>query len=74
MLLATAPVTVPAIVMDVGFLRGWNAPWAAWVPVCGTAFWTVGLPLLWPHALGGAIMVFSIAFRELVDSVLLRLP
>lgn len=117
-LLATVPVAVPAIVMAVGFLRGWNAPWAAAFPVYGTgailvgyylaqylpytvqyvqagnrtlpaslewaarvhgagttaSFWTVALPLLWPHALGGAIMVFSISFRELVGSVLLRPP
>ncbi|MBX3142508.1 MAG: iron ABC transporter permease [Trueperaceae bacterium] len=34
----------------------------------------VSLPLLWPHALAGAIMMFSIGFRELVGSVLLRPP
>ena len=117
-LLATVPVAVPAIVMAVGFLRGWNAPWAADLPIYGTgailalyylaqylpfpvqyvqagirslpaslepaarvhgagagmALWRIGLPLLWPHALGGAILVFSIAFRELVGSVLLRPP
>jgi iron(III) transport system permease protein len=32
------------------------------------------LPLLWPHCTGGAILIFSIAFRELVGSVLLRPP
>jgi iron(III) transport system permease protein len=32
----------------------------------------IAIPLLWPHALAGAIMIFSIAFRELVGSVLLR--
>jgi iron(III) transport system permease protein len=32
------------------------------------------VPLLWPHCLGGAILIFSIAFRELVGSVLLRPP
>lgn len=32
------------------------------------------MPLLWPHCLGGAILIFSIAFRELVGSVLLRPP
>ena len=117
-LLATLPIAVPAIVMAVGFLRGWNAPWAAAAPIYGTgailalyylaqylpfpvqyvqagarslpaslepaarvhgagpavAFWRVAVPLLWPHALGGAILVFSIAFRELVGSVLLRPP
>jgi iron(III) transport system permease protein len=31
-------------------------------------------PLLWPHCLAGAILIFSIAFRELVGSVLLRPP
>lgn len=35
-LLATVPVAVPAIVMAVGFLRGWNAPWAADLPIYGT--------------------------------------
>jgi ABC-type spermidine/putrescine transport system permease subunit II len=29
-------------------------------------------PLLWPHCLAGAILIFSISFRELVGSVLLR--
>ncbi len=57
-LLATVPVTVPAIVMAVGFLRGWNAPWTADLPIYGT----------------GAILVFSIAFRALAWSVLLRPP
>ena len=32
------------------------------------------MPLLWPYCLGGAILIFSIAFRELVGSVLLRPP
>lgn len=32
----------------------------------------IAIPLLWPHALAGAIMIFSISFRELVGSVLLR--
>jgi iron(III) transport system permease protein len=31
-------------------------------------------PLLWPHCLAGAILIFSISFRELVGSVLLRPP
>jgi iron(III) transport system permease protein len=31
-------------------------------------------PLLWPHCLAGAILIFSIAFRELVGSALLRPP
>jgi iron(III) transport system permease protein len=31
-------------------------------------------PLLWPHCLSGAILIFSISFRELVGSVLLRPP
>jgi iron(III) transport system permease protein len=31
-------------------------------------------PLLWPHCLAGAILIFSIAFRELVGSVLMRPP
>jgi ABC-type Fe3+ transport system permease subunit len=31
-------------------------------------------PLLWPHCLGGAVLIFSISFRELVGSVLLRPP
>lgn len=118
MLLATIPVAVPAITTAVGFIRGWNAPWAASLPVYGTGtilllFYLaqylpyvvqyvaagqsglsrnlelaarvhganqfrnllhIALPLLWPHALAGAIMIFSIAFRELVGSVLLRPP
>ena len=37
-------------------------------------FWRVAVPLLWPHALAGAILIFSIAFRELVGTVLLRPP
>jgi iron(III) transport system permease protein len=104
--------------MAVGFIRGWNAPWAGWLPIYATP-WIVGLyytaqflpyavqyaraglaaispsyewaarvhgagrvrtlvkivaPLLWPHSLGGAILIISIAFRELVGSVLLRPP
>jgi iron(III) transport system permease protein len=35
-------------------------------------FVRIMVPLLWPHALAGAIMIFSISFRELVGSVLLR--
>ena len=31
-------------------------------------------PLLWPHCLAVAILIFSISFRELVGSVLLRPP
>ncbi len=31
-------------------------------------------PLLWPHSLAGAILIFSISFRELVGSSLLRPP
>jgi iron(III) transport system permease protein len=31
-------------------------------------------PLLWPHALAGGVLIFSISFRELVGSVLLRPP
>ena len=31
-------------------------------------------PLLLPHCLAGAILIFSISFRELVGSVLLRPP
>ena len=118
MSLALIPVATPAITMAVGFIRGWNAPWSAWLPLYGSAlivglFYTAqflpyavqyaraGLaaippsyewaarvhgasagkavrriiaPLLWPHCLGGAILIFSIAFRELVGSVLLRPP
>jgi iron(III) transport system permease protein len=117
-ILAVIPVATPAITMAVGFIRGWNAPWFAWVPVYGSAllltlFYTaqflpyavqyaraglrtipssyewaarvhgassgrtvlrIVLPLLWPHCLAGAILIFSIAFRELVGSVLLRPP
>jgi iron(III) transport system permease protein len=116
--LGLIPVCTPAITMAVGFIRGWNAPWTAWLPVYGSA-WIVGLyysgkflpfavhyaraglaampssyewaarvhgatsgntmrrivaPLLWPHCLAGAILIFSISFRELVGSVLLRPP
>ena len=116
--LALIPSATPAITMAVGFIRGWNAPWTAWLPLYGSAllvglFYTAqylpyavqyaraGLaaipasyewaarvhgagnavtslqiiaPLLWPHCLAGAILIFSIAFRELVGSVLLRPP
>jgi iron(III) transport system permease protein len=115
---ALIPVATPAITMAVGFIRAWNAPWSAWLPLYGSAlivglFYTaqflpyavqyaraglaaipasyewaarvhgasagravrrVLMPLLWPHCLGGAILIFSIAFRELVGSVLLRPP
>ncbi|MBA2665814.1 MAG: iron ABC transporter permease [Trueperaceae bacterium] len=115
---ASLPIAIPAITMAVGYIRGWNAPWAAGLSVYGTAtilllyyvaqylpfvvqyvqagqagvspsferaarvhgagafvtFWRVAVPLLWPHALAGAILVFSIAFRELVGTVLLRPP
>ena len=115
---ALIPVATPAITMAVGFIRGWNAPWSAWLPLYGSAlivglFYTaqflpyavqyaraglaaipssyewaarvhgasagkatrrIVVPLLWPHCLGGAILIFSIAFRELVGSVLLRPP
>lgn len=118
LLLASIPVAVPAITTAVGFIRAWNAPWAASLPVYGTGtilllyflsqylpfvaqyvaagqagmstnlelaarvhgatrlrnLAHVALPLLWPHALAGAIMIFSISFRELVGSVLLRPP
>jgi iron(III) transport system permease protein len=114
--LAVIPAATPAITMAVGFIRGWNSPWTAWLPLYGTAliiglFYTAqylpyavqyaraGLaaippslewaarvhgaslgvasrrviaPLLWPHCLAGAILIFSIAFRELVGSVLMR--
>jgi iron(III) transport system permease protein len=114
--IATIPVAVPAITMVVGYIRAWNAPWTAPLPLYGTAmlvglFYTaqylpyavqyaragfsaispsyewaarvhgaspgramcrILLPLLWPHCLAGAIMIFSISFRELVGSVLLR--
>lgn len=116
--LALIPVATPAITMAVGFIRGWNAPWTAWLPLYGSAsivgfFYTAqylpyavqyaraGLssippsyewaarvhgastakvmrriiaPLLWPHSIAGAILIFSISFRELVGSVLLRPP
>src|ERR1043166_2665732 len=116
--LALIPVATPAITMAIGFIRGWNAPWTAWLPLYGSAL-IVGLfysaqylpyavqyaraglsaippsyewaarvhgagagktmrriiaPLLWPHCMAGAILIFSISFRELVGSVLLRPP
>jgi len=115
---ALIPCATPAITMAVGFIRGWNAPWTAWLPLYGSFaivgfFYTAqylpyavqyaraGLatipssfewaarihgagmgvitrrivaPLLWPHCLAGAILIFSISFRELVGSVLLRPP
>jgi iron(III) transport system permease protein len=116
--LALIPAATPAITMAVGFIRGWNAPWTAWLPLYGNVI-IVGLyytaqylpyavqyarsgltaippayewaarihgagagmttrriiaPLLWPHCLAGAILIFSISFRELVGSVLLRPP
>ena len=115
---ALIPIATPAITMAVGFIRGWNAPWAAWLPLYGSAlivgfFYTaqylpyavqyaraglaaippsyewaarvhgasaakvttrVTAPLLWPHCFAGAILIFSISFRELVGSVLLRPP
>ena len=116
--LALIPAATPAITMAVGFIRGWNATWTAWLPLYGSTvivgiFYTAqylpyavqyaraGLatipssyewaarihgagpgittrrivaPLLWPHCLAGAILIFSISFRELVGSVLLRPP
>jgi iron(III) transport system permease protein len=116
--LASIPVATPAITMAVGFIRAWNAPWSAWLPLYGSALmigifyavqflpyavqyaraglaaipssyeWAarihgassgkttrhIVVPLLWPHCAGGAILIFSIAFRELVGSVLLRPP
>jgi iron(III) transport system permease protein len=116
--LALIPAATPAITMAVGFIRGWNAPWTAWLPLYGNAvivgiFYTaqylpyavqyaraglaaiplsyewaarihgagkglttrrVVAPLLRPHCLAGAILIFSISFRELVGSVLLRPP
>lgn len=116
--LALIPVATPAVTMAVGFVRAWNAPWTAWLPLYGSAlivgfFYTAqylpyavqyaraGLsaispsyewaarvhgagpatimrriiaPLLWPHCIAGAILIFSISFRELVGSVLLRPP
>jgi iron(III) transport system permease protein len=115
---ALIPIATPAITMAVGFIRGWNAPWMAWLPLYGSGllvglFYTAqflpyaiqyaraGLagippsyewaarvhgagagrvmsriiaPLLRPHCLGAAILIFSISFRELVGSVLLRPP
>ncbi len=35
--LALIPVATPAITMAVGFIRGWNAPWSAWLPLYGSA-------------------------------------
>ena len=116
--LALIPLATPAISMTVGFIRGWNAPWTAWLPIYGSVtivglFYTAqyipyavqyaraGLaaippsyewaarihgagslriarqivaPLLWPHCLAGGVLIFSISFRELVGSVLLRPP
>jgi iron(III) transport system permease protein len=116
--LTLIPTATPAITMAVGFIRGWNAPWTAWLPLYGSVlivglFYTAqylpyavqyaraGLaaippsyewaarvhgagagtanrriiaPLLWPHCVAGAILIFSISFRELVGSVLLRAP
>ena len=40
--LALIPVATPAITMAVGFIRGWNAPWSAWLPLYGSAL-IVGL-------------------------------
>ena len=40
----------------------------------GTTIRCIIAPLLWPHCLGGGILIFSISFRELVGSVLLRPP
>ena len=101
--LALIPAATPAITMAVGFIRGWNAPWTAWLPLYGSViilgfFYTAqylpyavqfaraGLaaippsyewaarihgasasmttrrviaPLLWPHCLAGAILIFS---------------
>ena len=50
--------------------------WAARVHGAGPNLTTrkIIIPLLWPHCLAGAILIFSIAFRELVGSVLLRPP
>jgi iron(III) transport system permease protein len=116
--LALIPVATPAITMAVGFIRGWNARWTAWLPLYGSAlivglFYTaqylpyavqyaraglaaippsyewaarvhgasaariirrITAPLLWPHCFAGAILIFSISFRELVGSILLRPP
>ncbi len=116
--LALISVATPAITTAVGFIRAWNAPWTAAVPLYDTAF-IVGLfytaqylpygvqyaraglsaipasyewaarihgasptkimsrivaPLLWPHWIAGGLLIFSISFRELVGSVLLRPP
>jgi iron(III) transport system permease protein len=115
---ALIPVATPAITMAVGFIRAWNVPSSAWLPLYGSAlivglFYTaqfvpyavqyaraglaaipssyewaarvhrasaakatrsIVVPLPWPHCMGGAILIFSIAFRELVGSVLLRPP
>jgi len=40
----------------------------------GTTTARIVAPLLWSHALTGAVLIFSISFRELVGSVLLRPP
>jgi iron(III) transport system permease protein len=50
--------------------------WAARVhgASLGVASRRIIAPLLWPHCLAGAILIFSIAFRELVGSVLMRPP
>jgi iron(III) transport system permease protein len=116
--LALIPTATPTITMAVGFIRGWNAPWTAWLPLYGsllivglfytaqylpyavqyaraglaaippsyewaarvhgagasTAVRRIIVPLLWPHCLAGSILIFSISFRELVGSVLLRAP
>jgi len=50
--------------------------WAARVHGAGAGMATrrIIAPLLWPHCLAGAILIFSISFRELVGSVLLRPP
>jgi iron(III) transport system permease protein len=50
--------------------------WAARVHGAGIAMTTrrIIAPLLWPHCLAGAILIFSISFRELIGSVLLRPP
>ena len=50
--------------------------WAARIHGAGPGITTrrIVAPLLWPHCLAGAILIFSISFRELVGSVLLRPP
>jgi iron(III) transport system permease protein len=50
--------------------------WAARIHGAGRGVTTTRIvaPLLWPHCLAGAILIFSISFRELVGSVLLRPP